>query len=138
MKTFAILLMVAGSLMAESGVKWETSLAEAQKRAKAEHKLIFMDVYTDWCGWCIKLQKETFPSTEAQAALAKVVPFSARTQFKNGKDAENKFIEQQYRVNAYPTLILLDADGKEVARNSGYLTPGPFAAWIAQGVASKR
>jgi thioredoxin-related protein len=141
MKTLAIMLMVAGSLVtgraAQTPVKWETSLEKAQKRAKAEHKLIFMDVWTEWCGWCIKLQKETFPSPEAQAALGRMVPLSLKTQLKHGEPTENKGIEARFKVDGFPMLIILDADGKEVARNPGFLPAAPFAGWV-NSVASKK
>ena len=149
MKTLAVMLLVAGTLMAQSGVKgappaagkvikWETDLPAALKRAKAEHKLVFMDVWTDWCGWCIKLQKDTFPSPEAQAALARMVPLSLKTQLSKGQPTENKFIEEKYKVEAYPMLIILDADGKEVARQAGFLQPQPFAAWLDQALAASK
>ena len=86
MKMFGIVLLVASSLAAASPeVKWEHSLDAAMTRAKAEHKVIFVDLWTGWCGWCIKLQKETFPSEEAKAALGKVVAVSLKTQEADGK-----------------------------------------------------
>ena len=129
MKRFAILFLVAGSLMAQ-GVKWETSLPAAQARAQAEHKLIFLDVWTEWCGWCIKLQRDTFPSAPGQAALARVVPLSLMTQFKDGKPTANKPIEAQFNIEGFPALFLLDAKGKVVANQPGYLPPKEFAGWI--------
>ena len=133
MKSFAILFLAASSLLASvPGVKWETSLEAAQKRAKAEHKLIFMDVWTEWCGWCIKLQKDTFPTPEAQLALSRMVPLSVKTQLKRGEPTDQKYIEKMFGVDGFPALIILDADGKEVARQPGYLDAKPFAAWITQ------
>jgi thiol:disulfide interchange protein len=137
MKTLAMLLMVATTLSAQPAVKWETSLDAAKKRAKAEHKLIFMDVWTEWCGWCIKLQKDTFPSPEAQAALGKMVPLSIKTQLRNGTPTPDQGIEVQFKVDAYPMLIILDADGREVERKAGFLQPKPFGDWL-QGVARKK
>jgi thioredoxin-related protein len=137
MKRLAIPFLIAGSLMGQ-GVKWETSMAEAQKRARAEHKLIFMDVWTEWCGWCIKLQKSTFPSPEAQAALAKVVPLSLKTQFKDGTPTDDKKFESVYKVEGFPALFLLDADGKVVSQQPGYLPPADFANWINQGAQGRR
>ena len=129
MKRSAILFLVAGALMAQ-GVKFEHTLADAQKRAKAEHKLIFMDVWTEWCGWCIKLQKDTFPTPEAQAALGKMVALSVKTQLKDRTPTADNFIEKKYDVGTLPALYILDADGKVVAHNPGYLPPAQFAAWI--------
>jgi thioredoxin-related protein len=131
MKTFATLILAAGTLAAApAGVKWETSLQAAQARAKAENKVILLDVWTGWCGWCIKLQKDTFPSPEAQSALAKVVPLSIKTQEVNGSPTQDNHFEKDYRVEGYPTLLILDANGKEIARQPGYLPPKPFAQWV--------
>ena len=133
MKILAILLLTAAAVTARaSEVRWETSLPAAQARAKAEHKLIFLDVHTGWCYWCKKLQKETFPSAEGQAALARVVPLSIETQDEKYQPTPDHFIEQRYRVDGYPTLLVLDANGREVARVPGFLPPQPFAAWINQ------
>lgn len=133
MKQYLIPFLMAGTLMAQ-GVKWETSLPEAQKRARAEHKMIFMDVWTEWCGWCIKLQKDTFPSLQGQAALSKVVPLTIKTQFKDGKPTADKAFETIYPVDGFPALFLLDEDGKVVGKHAGYLPPDGFADWIGQNV----
>lgn len=131
MKTLATLLLAAGTLAAApAGVKWETSFPAAQARAKAENKVILLDIWTGWCGWCIKLQKETFPSPEAQAALANVVPLTIKTQEVNGKPTADNHYEQDFKVRGYPTLLILDASGKELARQPGYLPAKPFAQWL--------
>jgi len=129
MKLVVIPFLIAGSLMAQ-GVKWETSLDAAKARAKAEHKVIFMDVWTEWCGWCIKLQKDTFPSPAPQAVLARVVPLSVKTQFKNGQPTPDNGIERQFHIEGFPALFMLDAEGKVLAQNPGYLPPDQFAAWV--------
>jgi len=134
MKTLAILLLVASSLTAAPDVRWETSLAAAQKRARAENKMIFLDVSTGWCFWCKKLQKDTFPSDQAKAALARVVPLSIETQDEKYQPTKDNFIEQKYKVDGYPTMLILDANGKEVAREPGFLPPAQFAAWITKVV----
>lgn len=131
MKILAMLLLVATTLTAASpDVKWESSLEAAKVRAKAEHKVIFVDLWTGWCGWCIKLQKETFPSEEAKAALAKVVAVSIKTQEVDGKPTAFASLEKTYKVEGYPTLLVLDETGREIARQPGYLPPGPFASWV--------
>lgn len=131
MKLFALSFLLAGSLMAQ-GVQWETSFPAAQARARAEHKLIFMDVWTEWCGWCLKLQRDTFPSAEGQAALSKVVPLSLKTQYRDGKPTPDNAYEKMFKIEGFPALFLLDADGKVVAQQPGYLPPREFAAWLNQ------
>jgi len=134
MKILASLVLVASSLMAANpvtqDVKWETSLPAAQERARKEGKPIFMDVWTDWCGWCTKLRNDTFPSPEAKAALAAVVPLSLRTQDLKGNSTDEFGVQAKYKVEAYPMLIVLNADGTVKARHPGYMPPREFAAWI--------
>jgi thioredoxin-related protein len=62
----AIILLLAAilgapvSLMAQDGrVNW-ISIEEAEKLIKQEPKKIMVDVFTDWCGWCKKMDRETF------------------------------------------------------------------------------
>jgi thioredoxin-related protein len=131
MKTLAaILLTAAATLSAAPDVQWQPNLEAAKAQAKASGKRIFLDVSTEWCGWCKKLQHDTFPSDVAKKALAKVIPVSVETQKADGSPTENKSLEQRYRVDGFPTLLILDANGNEVARQPGYLPPERFAAWI--------
>jgi thiol:disulfide interchange protein len=132
MKSLIALLLVAAPMLAQGPIKWEHTYQAALKRAKAEKKLIFMDLWTEWCGPCQYLQKNIFPSAEGQAALAKVVPFSALVEKKDRTPvAEGTSLAQTFRLNAYPTMVILDAEGKEVRRQVGaFRTGAEFAAWL--------
>ncbi|MDP1832416.1 MAG: thioredoxin family protein [Geothrix sp.] len=136
MKSLAALLLVAAplavSLSAQGPTRWEHDYQSALKRAKAEKKVIFMDLWTEWCGPCLHLQKNVFPTAEAQAALAKVVPFSSLVQKRDGTPvAEGTRLAEQFKLNAFPTMVILDANGKEIRRQVGAFNTGAqFAAWL--------
>jgi thioredoxin 1 len=132
MKSLLALLLMAAPLVAQAPVKWEHDYQSALKRAKAEKKLIFMDLWTEWCGPCLHLQKNVFPTPEAQAALAKVVPFSALVQKRDGTPvAEGTKLSETFKLNAFPTMVILDADGKELRRQVGAFRNGAeFATWL--------
>lgn len=132
MKAVALLFTLAAPLLAQSPVTWEHDLAVAQKRAKAEKKLIFLDIWAEWCGPCQYLKNKVFPTPEAQKALSKYVPVSLMTQAKNGTpNPANMKMAERFGVEAYPTLLILDADGKEIRRQVGAFRGGPdFAAWL--------
>ena len=132
MKSLIALLLIAAPLVAQGPVKWEHSYQAALKRAKAEKKLIFMDLWTEWCPPCQYLQKNVFPSAEGQAALAKVVPFSALVEKKDRTPvAEGTKLAASFRLEGYPTMVILDANGREVRRQVGAFRSGAeFAAWL--------
>lgn len=133
MKPLAALFLVAAPLLAQGTVKWEHDFQSALKRAKAEKKQIFMDLWTEWCGPCQHLQKNVFPTPEAQAALAKFVPFSSLVQKRDGTPvAEGTKLADQFRLTAFPTLVILDAEGREVRRQVGAFRSGAdFAHWLS-------
>ena len=129
---FAATLPMIAAGPASNSVSWEHGLAAAQKRAKAEKKLIFMDLWAGWCGPCLFLQKQVFPTPTAQGALAKVVPLSIMVEAKDGTpSAEGKQLAERFKLSAYPTLIVIDADGNEIRRHVGALDPDNLAKFIA-------
>ena len=132
MKALISLFLVAAPLVAQGPVQWEHSLQAAQKRAKAEKKLIFMDLWTEWCPPCQHLQKNVFPSAEGQAALAKVVPFSALVEKRDRTPLpEGKALAEKFGLEGFPTMVILDANGKELRRQVGaFRTGAEFAAWL--------
>ena len=93
----------------------EIAFTEVLKIAENENKLIFMDVYTTWCGPCKLMDKTTFAdSTVGKVFNEKFINFKV-----NGEDAEGVSIVKKYRINAYPTFIFLDPKGELVNRLEG-------------------
>ncbi|MEI6674235.1 MAG: thioredoxin family protein [Verrucomicrobiota bacterium] len=109
--------------------KWETDFEVAKKRAKDEKKPMLLDFTgSDWCGWCIRLKKEVFSTPEfekyAKDNLVLVEVDFPRTKKLPKKEAEqNAKLQQEYKIQGYPSIILLNSDGKRVA-NTGYLAGG--------------
>jgi len=113
---------------------WLTSYADALKLAAKEKKVVLMDFTgSDWCGWCKKLKAEVFDKPEF-ADWAKKNAVLLELDFPQSKPQsdeikkQNADLQQKFNIEGYPTIVFLDATGKEVARN-GYVEGGP-AAWI--------
>ncbi len=112
---------------------WLTNLPKAQAQAKAEHKIVLIDFTgSDWCGWCIKFKKEVLDTAEFQAYAAKNVVLveldypHKKVQADDLKTA-NAALKKQYDIHGFPTLLVLDQNGKEIGRQVGYSAGGPQA-----------
>ena len=135
-----ILGLLTGWLALQTGVaemKWTTDLPAAQKKAKEEKKLVLMDFTgSDWCGWCIKLNKEVFDTKEF-ADYAKDNLVMVEVDFPNKKKQStelkraNQALKEKYGADGFPTIVVLDSEGKEVWKKIGYMPGGP-KAWIAK------
>jgi protein disulfide-isomerase len=136
MKKLIITLMVSlaavsFSMGAES--LWMHDFEAAKAKAVKEGKPIFINFTgTDWCGWCIKLEKEVF-SQKAFQDYAKENLVLVEVDFPRKKEQtaqlkeQNKKLDKEYGVEGYPTLYLLDAQGKKLTEDIGYREGGPEA-----------
>ncbi len=93
----------------------ETSWRDILKKAKAEKKVIFLDAYASWCGPCKLLQKNVFTK-------------KAVGDFYNGKfinvkmdmeKGEGPALSEVYPLEAYPTLLFIDSNGKVLKKFIG-------------------
>ena len=126
----AICVTASVSLAADKESAWLTDHATALQQAKQEKKLLVMDFTgSDWCSWCKKLNKEVFSKQEFldyakdNLVLLEVDFPNSKPQSKELKKV-NEALQKKYNVEGYPTLIILDSDGKQVG-TMGYEAGGP-------------
>jgi thioredoxin-related protein len=136
-RTLFALLAFAWISAAAAAPAWMTDMAKAQAKARQEKKAVLVNFTgSDWCGWCKKLQAEVF-QTEAFAKYAGQnlvlleVDFPRQKQLLQAQKDANQKLKDQYSVRGFPTIVLLDAGGKELWRNPGYMPGGP-QAWIGK------
>lgn len=95
--------------------------ASLKKRAKTEGKMVVIEFFIDHCGVCVKLENQTF-SNQALASFIteKYVPFRI-----DGLSIADEGVElaQKYQVRAYPTMVVIDSEGKLVKTLEGFFTP---------------
>lgn len=117
--SIAIILIVlaSGNVYAqENGIKFFTgSWAELQEKAKAEKKPFFVDIYAVWCGPCKWMSKNTFTNAQVgEYANQNYIAYKL-----DGEKGEGLKIAQQYKLEAYPTILFFSAEGKLVGKQVG-------------------
>jgi len=132
-KWLIILAAVAVGVGAFASEGWETDFEKASARAKAEGKHMLVDFSgSDWCGWCVKLDKEVFSKKAfreyAKENLVLVLADFPRDDSKQSAELkkQNKGLAEKFGVRGFPTVYILDSDGKPVAK-TGYQAGGPEA-----------
>ncbi|GAB1445684.1 MAG: DUF255 domain-containing protein [Cyclobacteriaceae bacterium] len=119
----------------ESPVKWMT-FEEAIEKSKKEKRKIFIDVYTDWCGWCKVMDKNTFSEPNVAKILNEQfypVKFDAEqkedvvfngTTFKfvpSGSKGYHQLAAALLNNQlSYPTVVFLDEDFRMIQPLAGY------------------
>ena len=112
---------------------WLTDLPKALDQAKTEHKLVLADFTgSDWCGWCMKLDKDTFSQPEfAEYAKKNLVllqlDYPTKKPQSDDLKAANKALAKKYNIQGFPTLIAFKPDGTVAWQKDGYLEGGPQA-----------
>ncbi|CDN31423.1 putative disulphide-isomerase [Mucinivorans hirudinis] len=111
----AILALVSMAGFSQ-GIKFtEGTFDQLKAEAKKTDRPIFIDVYATWCGPCIFLASDIFTKDDVGKYM--------NEKFVNAKfDAEKGEgidIAKKYKVKAYPTMLILDAEGKELGRVVG-------------------
>ncbi len=86
--------------------KWHDSVAKAQAEAKKGNKLILVDMFADWCGWCHRMEREVFPSEVFQGAAKNYALLRLDTE--DGKEGTK--VATEFGVTSLPTFLLLTPD----------------------------
>jgi protein disulfide-isomerase len=115
---------------AKSG--WLTSYEQAQKEAQSKNRLLLMDFTgSDWCGWCIMLDKEVFSRPEFKEYASKnlvllELDFPRKKQMPPETAAQNEKLLMKYGIQGFPTVVVFDSSGKPLGA-LGYQAGGPQA-----------
>jgi thiol:disulfide interchange protein len=128
-----------GTKDAPEGLNWHKDFDSAMVEAKQQQKFVLVDVYTDWCVYCKKLDKEVYTNPDVEKYLAeKFILVKADAEDKAQGEA---FCTKFDAFGAYPTILFFDTKSKKekpVSRIAGYLPPTEFNAALHSIVESKK
>jgi len=110
------------------------SYEEALKKGKLENKNIFIDFYTDWCGWCKRLDKDVYSDSGVKTVLAKYFVTSKvngesnrRFKLEDGTEqTEASLARDIFQVRYYPNLWFLTPEGEKLSYIPGYVPKEKF------------
>jgi thioredoxin-related protein len=135
MKKIAIALLLCWAAQIQAA-EWLTDLPKALEKAKAEKKQVLMDFTgSDWCPPCKALHKtvltsKTFEDYADKNLVLVVVDFPNKTEQPKELKAANAALAKEFKIEGYPTVILLDTDRKQLKNIVGYSqeTPDQYIA----------
>lgn len=114
------------------GGTWLTDFEAAKAQAAAEQKPMMLDFTgSDWCGWCIKLDKEVFSQPAFQnyandSLVLVEIDFPRKKDQSDELKAQNAALAEKYAVRGFPTIVLLSPEG-ELIEKTGYQRGGAEA-----------
>lgn len=126
------LFFISLSTKAQDKIEW-MKFEDAVAATESSPKMLLVDVYTDWCGWCKKMDKETFTDPS-------VIKYVNDTFYAVKLDAEDtnrsfdfkgkKYTEAEMaaamRVNSYPNFVIIDPTLQNITQLPGYRTAPQF------------
>ncbi len=120
------LLATAGAATVEKAQEaWGKEFEQALAQAKAQKKLVLLDTYAVWCAQCKELDEKTWPDP---AVVSWIKDHAVPVRINADKDRPD--LAKAYAIRSFPTVILMDADGREIRRSLGFQKPADMLAWL--------
>lgn len=138
----AFLTLTSMSMQAQEELTWHTDMSKATDISIKENKPMFLFFTgSDWCGWCIRLQKEVFKTQEfvnwaKESVILVELDFPRRMPQDETTKMQNAQLQQQLQVRGYPTVWFVGAAKTAESKvnltalgSTGYVAGGP-QAWL--------
>lgn len=111
-------------------VRW-TDFGAGLDRARSEDKPMLVTFVTNWCGYCSKMDRTTWKHPGVIERMADVV--AVRVDAEDSRDRNGYTgarLAQEFGVDGFPTIVLLDGGGRVISRTGGYQEPRQLLGWL--------
>jgi len=131
---FILLFTSCNNGQSSDNLSWNGNLEKAIEQAKKENKAVLVNFTgSDWCIWCKRLSAEVFQQKEFEAyakdnLVLVMLDFPKDIQQSQQTKEYNNKLAQKYGIQGFPTILLIDGQGKLVAQ-TGY-QPGGAAKYV--------
>lgn len=131
---FILLFTSCNNGQSSDNLSWNENLEKAIEQAKKENKAVLVNFTgSDWCIWCKRLSAEVFQQKEFEAyakdnLVLVMLDFPKDIQQSQQTKEYNNKLAQKYGIQGFPTILLIDGQGKLVAQ-TGY-QPGGAAKYV--------
>jgi len=132
--TFASIILTFGIYQLfpanEVTITWKTFSEVKLKESKNNNRPVLIDFYADWCIPCKELDHSTFPDPKVVEISKKFDSYKADITHTLSKEVEK--LRKNYKIIGVPTLLILDSNGKEVKRITGFVTAEVFYDFLKE------
>jgi thiol:disulfide interchange protein len=126
--TLAAITILTTTCAFAAELQWQDDYDKALAAAKSAKKIVMLDLYTDWCGWCKKLDKDVYANADVKAKLTKDFVTLKINPEKSKKGME---LARNFGTRGYPHIVFVDADGKKISEVTGYIPADKFGEKLA-------
>lgn len=110
------------------GMAYSKTWAAAKAQATKQNKLVLLDFWTTWCGYCKQMSATTLKERSVVQKSKSTVPLRLNAE------AEGKALARKYGVSSYPAYLLVDSNGSVFGRAQGAMPPADFKNFIDTGI----
>ena len=108
-------------------LSWQNDYEQALEQARSENQLLIAYLFTDWCGYCRQMEKNTFADADVIATMGSQYTW---LRLNAETDPDGVRLKERFGISGYPAILILDSQGSEMDRIEGYLPPDRFQSAV--------